>query len=157
MSHPHDVLRAVVSRGVPIAGRPMTHIILSVANNGGYWGMLAESHDAETGLQDRRRDPHGVPPARQRDRRQLSALGRDLEAGMTARDLSTLRVAADTADTRFEAACRAHGFRDRWEFYRAGDNAPAGLLALHDEMIAALYAFYLARDGGGGFLGSRGV
>lgn len=52
---PNNALTAVVNRMLangakPIIGRPVTHIILSHANGAGFWGMLAESRDADTGI-----------------------------------------------------------------------------------------------------------
>ena len=74
-------------------------------------------------------------------------------------DLQTLRASSETAHERFEAECRVHGYADEWEAYRAEMETPwpEPLAASHKAYVAALHAFYEARDGKGGFLGSRGL
>lgn len=73
--------------------------------------------------------------------------------------LATLRAASDTAWQGFLTACREHGFADEWQAYRADLVAPwpAPLTAAHDAAMRDLHAFYLARDGAQGVLGSRGL
>lgn len=75
-------------------------------------------------------------------------------------DLNTLRAASETAHERFVSECRVHGFADEWAAYRAESGEtpwPAPLAASHKAYIAAIHAFYEARDGKGGFLGGRGL
>lgn len=44
------VNRAIANGAPVIVGRPVTHILLAHANSGGFWGTLAESRDADTGI-----------------------------------------------------------------------------------------------------------
>ena len=79
---------------------------------------------------------------------------------MTDRSLSLLRAKADAADTAFDDACRPHYADGRWGAYRAiecGQNVPEEVITASDAALAARHAFYLARDGAGGVLGSRGL
>ena len=74
-------------------------------------------------------------------------------------DLSALRAAADAASDAFDAACRPH-FVNRWDYYRAvdcGQKVPRSVHDAADAYLAATHAFYAARDGERGFLGSRGL
>lgn len=73
--------------------------------------------------------------------------------------LACLRERADRAERAFEETCLKHYPGGKWDGYRAADDgtAPAdvreALKAFHD----ATHAFYGARDGDKGFLGSRGA
>lgn len=74
--------------------------------------------------------------------------------------LPDLKAAADMAADAFNTACRPHYADGIWGAYRAfdrGDDVPATVRSASDAYIAAAHAFYLARDGAHGFLGSRGV
>lgn len=74
--------------------------------------------------------------------------------------LSTLKDRADSAGLAFDAACKPHYCDGRWGAYRAvecGQDVPATVWAALDAYHAATHAFYLARDGASGFLGSRGL
>jgi hypothetical protein len=75
-------------------------------------------------------------------------------------DLNALRAAADRADAALDEACRPHYCDGRWGAYRAieaGQDVPAAVMAAMDIAHAARHEFYSARDGEGGFLGSRGL
>ncbi len=92
-------------------------------------------------------------------------------------ELAALRTATDSARASFEAAiARNFPGADEWQWQRAvahiaGENvrrnddtscdaALAGCVdigAAWDCYMTALHAFYLARDGAGGVLGSRGL
>ncbi|MCH4543143.1 hypothetical protein [Ochrobactrum sp. A-1] len=75
-------------------------------------------------------------------------------------DLKTLRVIADDADAAFDAACKPHYTDGRWGAYRAiecGIDVPKSVMSALDAAHAARQAFYLARDGERGFLGSREI
>ncbi len=75
-------------------------------------------------------------------------------------DLPALKAAADAAGAAFDEACRPHYCDGRWGYYRAmecGHDVPPELHARCDEYLKATHAFYLARDGELGFLGSRGA
>jgi hypothetical protein len=74
--------------------------------------------------------------------------------------LSQLKAEADKASDVFEAACLRHYSNGKWGYYRAFDDKraiPAGLDDLRDTAVRTLHAFYSARDGERGFLGSRGA
>jgi hypothetical protein len=74
--------------------------------------------------------------------------------------LKDLRTRADELSEAFERAAVAAGYADHWSAYRAdmkGEPWPPALTDAHREFIDAQHAFYRARDGVGGFLGSRGV
>lgn len=74
-------------------------------------------------------------------------------------DLAKLKSAVDVSWHEFIAALPAFGFANEWEFYKAsekGGTFPA-LDALFAAHLAHLHAFYFARDGAGGVLGSRGL
>lgn len=74
--------------------------------------------------------------------------------------LPDLRLAASAAQAAFEAECARHYVDGQWGFYRAldrGEDAPPETLAASDAYLAATHAFYLARDGAAGFLGSKGL
>lgn len=73
--------------------------------------------------------------------------------------LQDLRVAADKAERDFDDACRPHYCDARWGYYRAvecGQSVPAAVEAACNEYHRAAHAYYAARDGERGFLGSRG-
>lgn len=73
--------------------------------------------------------------------------------------LAALKARADAASDAFDAACRPH-YVNRWDYYRAiecGEKAPQFVNAAADAYLAATHAFYAARDGESGFLGSRGA
>lgn len=75
-------------------------------------------------------------------------------------DLHTLRAAADAATAAFDAACAPHYRDGRWGAYRAIDarqSVPAEVLAALDAELTATHAYYRARDGETGFLGSKGL
>lgn len=75
-------------------------------------------------------------------------------------DLAALKRAADEASDALDAACRPYYCDGRWGFYRAeecGQPVPKAVTEAGDRYLAALHAFYLARDGESGFLGGRGV
>lgn len=71
--------------------------------------------------------------------------------------LALLKERADAASAAFDAACRPH-FVNRWDYYRAvecGQHVPQSVHDAADASLAAIHAFYRARDGEGGFLGGR--
>lgn len=73
--------------------------------------------------------------------------------------LAALKARVDAASDAFDDACRPH-FVNRWDYYRAvecGQSAPQSVHAACDAYLAATHAFYAARDGERGFLGSRGL
>jgi hypothetical protein len=75
-------------------------------------------------------------------------------------DLRDLKAALTAADPAFDTACRPHYADGRWGAYRAidcGQAVPPSVLAALDAYHAATHAFYRARDGEKGFLGSRGL
>lgn len=70
--------------------------------------------------------------------------------------LSELKAAADAAGKAFDDAARHHYADGRWGAYRAaecGQDIPADVWAALEAYHAATHAYYLARDGEGGFLG----
>lgn len=74
--------------------------------------------------------------------------------------LRCLKDRADAAGTAFDAACKPHFADGRWGAYRAiecGQEIPATVDAAMTAYHDATQAFYRARDGEGGFLGSRGL
>lgn len=75
-------------------------------------------------------------------------------------ELKALKQAADDAGAAFDKACKPH-YRDaRWGYYRAvecGQPVPASVEAAFNAYNEATGAYYAARDGSKGFLGSRGV
>lgn len=74
--------------------------------------------------------------------------------------LTSLKTAADAASLAFDAACKPHYCDGRWGAYRAiecGQSVPASVNAALDAYHDATHAFYAARDGSKGFLGSRGL
>ena len=75
--------------------------------------------------------------------------------------LSELKANADHAKEAFEAAAYVVYAGGIWDFYRECErcegNVSPSLLMLYDAYISALHAFYLARDGERGVLGSRGI
>lgn len=73
-------------------------------------------------------------------------------------DLSKLKADADAAGAAFDDACKPHYCNGRWGAYQAiecGQDVPPAVAAALDAYHAATHAFYLARDGEGGFLGPR--
>jgi hypothetical protein len=73
--------------------------------------------------------------------------------------LAALKARVDAASDAFDAACRPH-YVNRWDYYLAlerGEKTPRAVDAAADAYQAATHAFYAARDGAGGFLGSRGL
>lgn len=75
-------------------------------------------------------------------------------------NLAALKAAADEAGAAFDAACKPHYCDARWGYYRAVEcNQPVapGVEAAFNAYHAATHAFYAARDGSKGFLGSRGL
>ena len=75
-------------------------------------------------------------------------------------DLRELKRAADEASDALDTACRPHWCDGRWGFYRAeecGLPVPREVTEAGDRYLAALHAFYAARDGDKGFLGGRGL
>lgn len=75
-------------------------------------------------------------------------------------NLAALKAAADEAGAAFDKACKSHYCDARWGYYRAVEckqpvapSVEAAFNAYH----AATHAFYAARDGSKGFLGSRGL
>lgn len=74
--------------------------------------------------------------------------------------LRCLKDRADAAGAAFDAACKPHFCDGRWGAYRAiecGQDIPATVDAAMTAYHDATQAFYLARDGDGGFLGGRGL
>lgn len=74
--------------------------------------------------------------------------------------LTELNEAANHAEAEFDTACRSAGYGDRWAAYRAdmrGAVWPFALIEADKAYTQALHAFYLARDGERGVLGSRGL
>lgn len=79
---------------------------------------------------------------------------------MTRKNLQTLRDRMESAGAAFDTACKPHYCDGRWGAYRAwesGESVPDSVTAAFDAYHAATHAFYLARDGKRGFLGSRGL
>lgn len=75
-------------------------------------------------------------------------------------NLAALKAAADEAGAAFDAACKPHYCDARWGYYRAvecGQPVPASVEAAFNAYHDATHAFYAARDGSKGFLGSRGL
>lgn len=82
-----------------------------------------------------------------------------MKSNMEVKMSEDLKLEADLRYEEFVETCSVHGFRDKWEFYRAdeaGEDHPEVKQA-HDDYIEALHRFYKARDGEKGFLGSRGL
>ncbi|EBU7498207.1 hypothetical protein DK058_25365, partial [Salmonella enterica subsp. enterica serovar Typhi] len=80
--------------------------------------------------------------------------------GLPASRLKRLRAVADASEAAFDAACRPHYCDGRWGAYRAiecGQVVPGPVTDAMDDYLAATHAFYAARDGDKGFLGSRGL
>lgn len=78
---------------------------------------------------------------------------------MSTSDLITLKAEADRLSDAFDVACRPH-FVSRWDYYRAvecGEKCPQSVHTACDAYLTALHAYFLARDGARGFLGSRGL
>ena len=76
---------------------------------------------------------------------------------MNVNEIAQLKRAADKASDEFDRACRPYWCDGRWGFYRAaecGQNVPKEVTEAGDLYLAALHAFYRARDGERGFLGS---
>jgi hypothetical protein len=78
--------------------------------------------------------------------------GETFEASLAMAELTLaqLRAAAEGAQVAFLTACRAHGFSNEWEAYRAeqrGEVWPSDLAHAHDEWMRDLHAFYLRRRG----------
>lgn len=74
--------------------------------------------------------------------------------------ISELRNAANIAEGAFIDACQRHGFRDQWDAYKSEQKGiawPSSLADAHSTWMHHLHAFYTARDGAGGFLGSKGL
>lgn len=75
-------------------------------------------------------------------------------------NLAELKNAADAAGVVFDAACKPHYVDGRWGYYRAVEcdqPVPDSVEAAFNSYHAATHAFYAARDGSKGFLGSRGA
>lgn len=73
--------------------------------------------------------------------------------------LQCLKERADKASEAFDRACRPHFADGRWGAYRAiecGEDIPRAVDDALNAYHAAAQAFYLARDGERGFLGSHG-
>ena len=71
--------------------------------------------------------------------------------------LLALQAECERLDSAFDDAVRAAGFTDRWALFRLGEslNWPP---AIEDVWLArgeAYDAFFIFRDGEGGFLGGR--
>ena len=74
--------------------------------------------------------------------------------------LSDLKSAATQTEKAFDAAARPHYVDGRWGYYRAiecGQPVPPSVEEAFNAYHAATHAFYAARDGDKGFLGSRGL
>lgn len=74
--------------------------------------------------------------------------------------LCEAKASADRGEDRFRTVCRAHGFADEWEAYRAemrGETWPQALKDAHAAWMRALHGFFAMRDGPNGFLGARGL
>jgi hypothetical protein len=76
---------------------------------------------------------------------------------MTSTDLAELKARADLAGEQFDSTCLRFYPDARWGGYRAieADIAPPCVIAAMERYHAETHAFYLARDGHNGFLGSR--
>lgn len=75
-------------------------------------------------------------------------------------NLAALKQAADDAGAAFDKACKPHYADGRWGYYRAvecGQTVADSVESAFNAYHAATYAFYAARDGSKGFLGSRGL
>ena len=72
-------------------------------------------------------------------------------------DLTALKAAADIAGENYDKVCLRFWQGARWDGYRAieSDTAPKCVVKAMEDYHAATHAFYLARDGHNGFLGSR--
>lgn len=74
--------------------------------------------------------------------------------------LECLKFRADQAGATFDAACKPHYCDGRWGAYRAiecGQDVPQSVMSALDACHDATQAYFLARDGEKGFLGSRGL
>lgn len=74
--------------------------------------------------------------------------------------LACLKARASRAWDTFMTECKSAGFPNEWAAYRAhdaGQKWPAALESAWQASSTATHAFYAARDGAGGFLGSRGL
>lgn len=71
-------------------------------------------------------------------------------------NLQALKDAADNAGAQFDRVCLQYYPDARWGGYRAieADKAPADVIDAMEAYHDATHAFYLARDGRNGFLGS---
>ena len=75
-------------------------------------------------------------------------------------DILALSEAVDRAGREFDEACKPHYCNGRWGAYQAfetGQDVPKDVEAALDAYHKAAQAFYVARDGGKGFLGGRGL
>jgi hypothetical protein len=71
-------------------------------------------------------------------------------------NLTKLKTAIDLASVDFDNACRPYYCDGRWGAYRAyeyGEQIPVTVDRALNAYHAALKAYYLARDGAGGFFG----
>jgi len=72
--------------------------------------------------------------------------------------LTEAKALADQAFEAFCAQCKASGFADQWEAYKAdvaGEVWPVALNSAHRDYLTKLHAFYALRDGPHGWLGGR--
>lgn len=84
--------------------------------------------------------------------------GRRDDMGGRGMNLPALKQQADDMGQAFDDACRPHFADGRWGAYRAiecGQPVPKSVSASLDAYTDATHAYYLARDGAGGFLGGR--
>lgn len=89
-----------------------------------------------------------------------SAIARGGQPIVEVPTLACLRERARDAWGGFVAECERSGYPDQWAAYRAhdaGQEWPEPLESAWQASSAATHAFYSARDGAGGFLGSRGL
>lgn len=74
--------------------------------------------------------------------------------------ITELTAEADRALARARSICASHGYENEYAAYRAedaGETLPPAVVAALDGYLSANHAFYSARDGDPGFLGSRGL
>lgn len=74
--------------------------------------------------------------------------------------ISELRLMAERAAAHFDEVCRPYYPDGRWGAYRAFEcdqETPSDVDTALDAYHAATHAYYVARDGVAGFLGSKGA
>jgi hypothetical protein len=73
-------------------------------------------------------------------------------------NLANLKAELEAASVAFDDACKPHYCDGRWGAYRAAEFAediPASVWSAMNAYTNACNAYYLSRDGSGGFLGGQ--